>query len=170
MKQLIRKCVRACLFAMLISVAVGFLPSASSQTPSSDTANLHARYVAGQSQAEVDVKAGVYVIKSWGLDESRLGGACDYPSPSEIKTRILSDKYKIKFESVGGCIISDSDAEFARGYNETVERAINAKYGEDVFEKAEADAAQVFHDKYRGKERACIAWQEEIRKLPIKKP
>jgi hypothetical protein len=169
MRPAIPKIVKLFLLGTLAGAMVSFAGAALSQTLTPALDDLHAYYMKGQTQAEADARKGVFAIKTWGLAEAKIGGACGFPSQSEIKDRILTEKYKVTFEGIGGCLTPDSEAEFARGYNETIQTIVNKKYGQNVFEKAETDAAKELAEKYSQNQRQCAAWLEGIKNLPARR-
>jgi LysM repeat protein len=84
----------------------------------------------GRADATRDVNSGVLRIPMYGL-------------PSEWSSdfsRILEEKYQVQRYGLGGPLISQSLTEYARGYSEISDPAINEKFGANFFERVQAEA------------------------------
>lgn len=82
-------------------------------------------FLKGRSEAEQDVSNGNLKVVTLGLEMLRQGNY----------RKILKTEYGIEVNNFG-CLISDKDREFADGYNQTVEVAIEQRYGKDVLKDA----------------------------------
>ncbi|MFZ6183980.1 hypothetical protein [Nannocystis pusilla] len=70
-----------------------------------------------------------------GLETYGYPAACRYEY-----ARILREQYKVTLREVAGCVIDETIAEHARGYNEVMEAEIARRHGPDVFEKVSRKA------------------------------
>lgn len=91
-------------------------------------------YERGRSEASQDLRRGEYVIKSWGLARASIGTV---PSVDDVYESMLWERYKIRHETIGGCLIDDDIVRYAAGYNEVSIAAIEAKYGRKYLEQSE---------------------------------
>ncbi|MDC0719453.1 hypothetical protein POL25_21285 [Nannocystis sp. bb15-2] len=64
-----------------------------------------------------------------------------YPAPCRYKyAQILRQDYKVWLHEVAGCVIDETIAGHARGYNEVMHAEIERRHGPKVFEKASRKA------------------------------
>ena len=56
--------------------------------------------------------------------------------------RLLRERYGIKMEVVAGCGVSESLIAYVEGYNQTTMRAVNRRFGYNVFEEIASDASR----------------------------
>ncbi len=78
-------------------------------------------FLKGKSEAEQDISNGKLKVVTIGTEMLRAG---EY-------RKILKNEYGIEVHNLG-CLISDKDREFADGYNQTAEIAIEQRYGKGV--------------------------------------
>ena len=91
----------------------------------------------GRSDAARDVKKKEFVIKAWGLGIVSVGGI---PSRADLYESLLLTRYRIRYDWVGGCVISDETRSYARAYNEVSIAAIERKFGKGFLERARKEA------------------------------
>jgi hypothetical protein len=84
-------------------------------------------FLKGKSEAEQDISNGNLKVVTLGTEMLRQGNY----------RKILKTEYRIEVNNLG-CLISDKDREFADGYNQTAEVAIEQRYGKGILK----DAAQ----------------------------
>ena len=68
----------------------------------------------GRNEAARDLKHDEFVIKSWGLAHARIGSI---PSSVDVYESMLWEKYKVRHETVGGCLVDDDTVRYVAGYN-----------------------------------------------------
>jgi LysM repeat protein len=101
----------------------------------------------GRADATRDVNSGVLRIPMYGL-------------PSEWSSdfsRILEEKYEVQRYGLGGSLVSQSLSEYARGYSEISEPAINEKFGVNFFERVQAEAKLVYDQRMQEQTAATSA-------------
>lgn len=87
-------------------------------------------YERGKREAKAAIAENELGIETYG-----------YPAACRYKyAQILREQYKVTLREVAGCVIDDTIAEHARGYNEVMEAEIVRRYGPDVFEKVSRKA------------------------------
>ena len=82
----------------------------------------------GTSEARADVKAGRFLLKTYGLP---MYTPCD---AAEI--RAAEQLYGVRHDVVAGCVVSEQLVHHAAGYNSVVEAALAKRFGRDWREKA----------------------------------
>lgn len=82
-------------------------------------------FLKGNREAEQDISKGNLKVVTLGTEMLRQGNY----------RKILKIEYGIEVSNLG-CLISDKDREFADGYNQTAEVAIEQRYGKDVLKNA----------------------------------
>lgn len=80
-----------------------------------------ASFLRGKSEAEQDISDGKLKVVTTGTEMLR----------GKVYREILLNEYGIEVNNLG-CLISDQDREFADGYNQKAEVAIEQHYGEDI--------------------------------------
>jgi hypothetical protein len=93
----------------------------------------------GRADATSDVSKGVLRVPMFGLP----------PEWSSDFNRILAEKYKVERYGLGGCLVSESLTEYARGYSEISRHAIEQKFGANFFNEVQAEAKQAYEQKIR---------------------
>lgn len=83
----------------------------------------------GQSDARKDASQGIFIIRTNGL--SRKG----------FFRSLLREKYGILTEN-SGCLVNDKIYSYNQGYNEISKVEIKKRFGEDIFDKTEKEAAE----------------------------
>ncbi len=91
-----------------------------------------AAYEAGRAQAETDMRAGRLVIEEYGFPRK---GEQEYAD-------ILRDRYHIELRRVASDIVDPKADGHAFGYNAISEPEIKRRFGSDVLEKAQTEAAK----------------------------
>ncbi|MCY1006738.1 hypothetical protein OV079_14490 [Nannocystis pusilla] len=80
-------------------------------------------YERGKGDARAAVARNELALETYGYP-----AACRYEY-----ARILREQYKVTLREVAGCVIDETIAEHARGYNEVMEAEIVRRHGPDVF-------------------------------------
>jgi hypothetical protein len=94
----------------------------------------------GRAEAEQDLAAWKLRLKTYGL-----------PSEWSWKYQKMAwKKFRVEFEVVAGCGVSDELVQRADGYNERMRREIDRRFGPGALDKLEEAAAA----KYRNKQKA----------------
>lgn len=88
-------------------------------------------FIKGKSEAEQDLSKGKLKVVTIGTE--MLYG--------KIYREILLNEYEIEVRNLG-CLISDKDREFADGYNQISEIAIEQRYGKGVLKNVEQRATE----------------------------
>jgi hypothetical protein len=118
----------------------------------------------GRLDARADIKAGKFIIKAWGLESARFNGIF---SREDVYREILSRKYEIRYDSVGGCLTPENTVSYADAYNEVSYAAIKAKYGPDIFEKVLKEAEAEYLERYEARAREFERnFKAALEKLP----
>ena len=81
-------------------------------------------FLKGKSEAEQDISKGKLKVVTLGTEMLR----------GKIYRETLLNEYGIEVNNLG-CLISDKDREFADGYNQTAEVAIEQRYGKGVLKE-----------------------------------
>lgn len=102
------------------------------ETPESKTAA-----ELGQREAKADLAAGKLAVESYGL----------MASYHIVYRRLLKERYGIEVRMVAGCIVNESIAGHAEGYNRIMDAEIKKRFGEDVFEKTSKEAQELHRQK-----------------------
>lgn len=79
--------------------------------------------ICGTIAARIDLRHGRYKQLGYGLPVRWRS----------VYEESLRKQYGVDFEAVAGCTISPSQKAYVDGYNRVSERAVNNKYGHDVF-------------------------------------
>ncbi|WP_434415497.1 hypothetical protein [Nannocystis pusilla] len=87
-------------------------------------------YERGKGDAQAAIDRNELALETFGYP-----AACRYEY-----ARILREQYKVTLREVAGCVIDDTIAEHARGYNEVMEAEIMRRHGPDVFKKVSRKA------------------------------
>lgn len=94
-------------------------------------------FLKGKSEAEQDISNGKLKVVTLGTEMLRAGE----------HRKILKNEYEIEVRNLG-CLISDQDREFADGYNQTAEVAIERHFGKgvlkDVARRADEEANRFY--------------------------
>jgi len=94
-------------------------------------------FLKGKLEAEQDISSGNLKVVTLGTEMLRQGNY----------RKILKIEYGIEVNNLG-CLISDKDREFADGYNQTAEVAIEQRYGngilKDAAQRADEEANRFF--------------------------
>ena len=93
-------------------------------------------YAAGRAEAERDLETGRLVVEDFGFP--RKG--------QEEYVAILKQRYGIEVRRVAGDIVEFKPYGHAFGYNDMSEPEIKRRFGDDVLEKAAAEAAQHYDE------------------------
>lgn len=118
----------------------------------------------GRNDATRDLKQGVFVIKGWGLAHARIGSI---PSSVDVYESMLWEKYKIRHETVGGCLIDDDDVRYVAGYNSVSIPGIEARYGRGILTKVQKEAETEYELKYAEQNREFVRRMiETLKTLP----
>jgi hypothetical protein len=80
-----------------------------------------ASFLKGKSEAEQDISKGKLKVVTTGTEMLK----------GKIYRETLLNEYKVEVNNLG-CLISDKDREFADGYNQMAEVAIEQRYGKGV--------------------------------------
>ena len=89
--------------------------------------------IQGRNEALADIRSNKLVFKTAGM-----------PFPSDrIYAELLRKRYDIQFESVASCVISPSLAQYTEAYNKIMLPEIQRRYGFDVLERTQEDAAHL---------------------------
>lgn len=97
-------------------------------------------YEAGRADAEKDIRANILAIERFGL-----------PAVWDREySQILKEKYHVQVRPVAGCVVNADIIGHAKGYNEVSRPEIERRFGADVFEKAQKEAAKL-HQERSGK-------------------
>ena len=120
----------------------------------------------GRQEATRDIKDGRFIIKKWGLASAQFN---DIPSSEDVYEEMLEQKYKIRYEWVGECLIDEATLSYAKAYNEVAYAAIKTKYGPDIFENVRKEADAEYKEKYEPKAREFERKFKEALKLLPKK-
>ena len=103
-------------------------------------------------------------MKSWGLARASIGTV---PSVDDVYESMLWERYKIRHETIGGCLIEDDIVRYAAGYNEVSIAAIEAKYGKEIFTAVRKEAEAEYELKYAKQNREFMRrMTETLRALP----
>ena len=82
---------------------------------------------------------------------------------------MLWEKYKIRSETVGGCLVDDDTLRYVAGYNEVSLAGIEAKYGKGLLEKVRKEAETEYQLKYAEQDREFMQRMiETLKTLPTK--
>jgi len=120
----------------------------------------------GRNEATRDVKKGEFVIKSWGLGDTKLG---TLPSSDDIYHSMLWERYKIRYEQVGGCIINEDTLRYVGGYNKVSIAGMEARYGKGLLTKVRKEAEAEYELKYAEQDREFMRRMiEALKTLPKK--
>ena len=106
----------------------------SEHTPYSKTA-----YQAGRMAAETDLRAGRLVIEDYGFPRK---GQPEY-------AEILKQRYQIELRRVAGDVVDRRAYGHAFGYNDVSEPEIKRRFGNDLLEKAQQEAAKHYDEQQR---------------------
>jgi len=118
----------------------------------------------GRQEATRDIKDERFIIKTWGLASSQFN---DTPSSEDVYGKMLEQKYKIRYEWVGGCLIDEDTLSYANAYNQVAYAAIKAKYGPEIFENVRKEADAEYKEKYEPRAREFERkFKEALKLLP----
>lgn len=118
----------------------------------------------GRQEATRDIEDGRFIIKIWGLASARFD---DIPTSEDVYEEMLEQKYKIRYEQVGGCLIDEDTLSYANAYNDVAYAAIKAKYGPHIFENVRKEADAEYKEKYEAKAREFERkFKEGLKLLP----
>ena len=79
-----------------------------------------------RNMAEIDFAQNIYRIFVAGM-----------PSGKIAREEYLTNKYGVRVTPIAGCLISDGIEGAMDGYNSTMKRLLNRKFGHDIFKEAE---------------------------------
>jgi len=82
-------------------------------------------YFGGRFEAHIDVLRGSYSIRVYGTQD---GAIVEYKE-------ILSNELDVEVVAVAGCIVSQELVDKTDGYNDTMEAAIEKRYGQGILER-----------------------------------
>lgn len=88
----------------------------------------------GKREAERELAGGKLVVVLCGLPTDWFHEYC----------QIMRTRYEIEVRVIAGCMLTAPIRNYASSYNEVMEKRIRALYGDDVFEKVEAEAKVLF--------------------------
>jgi len=99
------------------------------QVQAVDTSEVEA-YLAGQVEALHDLASGSLRVRTAG-----------YPVPwYQQEARLLRSEFAIELVPVAGCVVSTTQSQAIRGYNQVTLAIIQQRFGSSVFEEATARA------------------------------
>ena len=124
-----------------------------SQVLAQDQSSGDIEHERGRNEASSDVKQGVFVIKAWGLVRTRIGSI---PSNDDVYESMLWEKYKIRYETVGGCLVDDDTLRYVAGYNAVSIPGIEARYGRGILTKVKKEAEAEYELKYAEQNREFV--------------
>ena len=107
----------------------------------------------GRNEATRDLKQGVFVIKGWGLANARIGSI---PLSVDVYESMLWEKYKIRYGTVGGCLVDDDTLRYVAGYNAVSIPAIESKYGTGILIRVRKEAEAEYELKYAEQHRESV--------------
>lgn len=137
-----------------------------SQVFAQDRSNGDIEHERGRTEAARDLKQGEFVIKSWGLATARVGAI---PSSVDVYESMLWEKYKIRHETVGGCLVDDDTVRYVAGYNAVSIPAIEARHGRGILTKVRKEAEAEYELKYAEQNREFVRRMiETLKTLPKK--
>jgi len=84
----------------------------------------------GQLVASFDVARGHYEVQGYGLP---LPWRAEY-------AQLLQHRYKVNFRTVALCIVSRSLVAYVDSYDDVIMKAVNRKFGHDVFKECAEEA------------------------------
>jgi hypothetical protein len=97
-------------------------------------------YWRGMTKASIDHACGHYEIKAWGFPAGWRG---DY-------MRLLSERYAVEEDVVGGCMVFPTTEWYADGYNSVSRPLLLKKYGKDIFAECAAQAKRQWQAEHPG--------------------
>jgi hypothetical protein len=95
-------------------------------------------YEHGKADAQRELAQGVLAYETFGLPQ---------PDFSEFR-QVLLERYKIEVRAIAGCLIDSKILGHSSGFNQIMEAEIVRRYGKDVWDRAEAEAQQLFQQKH----------------------
>ena len=135
-----------------------------SQLRAQDESSGEIEYERGRIEASRDFRRGEFVIKSWGLARASIGVVS---SSTDVYESMLWERYKIRLETVGGCLVDDDTMRYVAGYNEVSIAGIEAKYGKELFTKVRKEAEAEYELKYAKQNREFMRrMTETLKSLP----
>ena len=93
-------------------------------------------YDAGRVEAEADVKAGRLVILDYGVPRK---------GQNEFEA-LFRERYEVEVRRVANDAVNPTINGRALGYNEVSKPEIKRRFGDDVFERLEIEAAQTWDE------------------------
>jgi hypothetical protein len=96
------------------------------------------RYRDGHQEAVADLARGRLRVVSYGLPAHWS---------SEYREILLRD-YRIEYQAIAGCVITQGISEYAAAYNDVMERRIATLYGPHVFDDAAAKSDTLYNERH----------------------
>lgn len=82
---------------------------------------------------------------------------------------MLWERYKIRYEQLGGCFIDDDALRYVAGYNKVSIAGIEARYGKGLLTKVRKEAEAEYELKYAEQDREFMRRMiEALKTLPKK--
>lgn len=100
-------------------------------------------YPRGRMAARQDLRNGRDAVCSYGRP----------PRETHEYQKLLGDRYGVKCLWIADCSATESQVEFARGYNEVSKRQIMLKFGKDIFHECREEAMKLWQRKQAEEDR-----------------
>ena len=84
----------------------------------------------GRADARADLKRGKFALEVYGMRSA-------VPTPYEVA---LKDRYQVESRPVADCVVSQEILDHARGFNETMQEAIETRYGKGTLDRVRSEA------------------------------
>jgi hypothetical protein len=135
-RSLTQPLLRLCICAFLLVPTA----RADNEHAPSSTYNEEA-YQQGRADALRDLAKGVLAYETFGLPK---------PDFSEYQ-QVLLERYKIELRPIAGCVVDSRILGHSYGYNQIMGPEIERRYGDRVWDQAEAEAEQRLQQKQASK-------------------